>query len=82
MVNLVFTAAIVEKLLSVRFSEAELTENERCQGTIISLGYTVEYLLWTPLFKGNLHSGDTKFGRGKICNLHLLPLLKGHLYSG
>ena len=82
MVNFVFTAAIVEKLLSVRFSGAELAENEKCQGTIISLGYTVEHLLWTPSFKGNLHSGDSKFGPGKICNLQLLPLLKGHLYSG
>ena len=27
---------------------------------------------WTPLFKGQLHSGGTNFG----------PLLKGHLYSG
>ena len=27
---------------------------------------------WKPLFKGQLHSGGTKFG----------PLLKGHLYSG
>ena len=50
MVNFVFTAAVVEKLLSVRFSEAELAENEKCQGTIISLGYTVEHLLWTPSF--------------------------------
>ena len=82
MVNFVFTAPIVEKLLSVRFSEAELAENEKCQGTIISLGYTVKHLLWTPFFKGNLHSGDTKFVPGKICNLQLLPLLKGHLCSG
>lgn len=84
MVNFVFTAAIVEKLLSVRFSEAELAENEKCQGTIISLGYTVEHLLWTPSFMGNLHSGDSKFGPGKMFteSLYLLPLLKGYFYSG
>ena len=32
----------------------------------------------------SVHSGDTKFGRGQIflLSFNLLPLLKGHLYSG
>ena len=38
----------------------------------------------TLLFKGHIHSGDTKFGPEKMftLSLYLLPPLKGHLYSG
>ena len=34
----------------------------------------------TPVFKGHPHSGDTKLVLEK--HPYLLPLLKGHLYSG
>ena len=73
MVNFVFTAAIVEKLLSVRFSEAELAENEKCQGTIISLGYTVEHLLWTPSFKETSIQGTQNLvpEKSAICSCYL-----------
>ena len=38
----------------------------------------------TPLFKGHLHAGDTKFGPSKMFtqSFYVLPLLKGQLYSG
>ena len=47
--------------------------------------YSVQWNLSfrTPLIKGHLHSGDTKFCPGKMLTLfmYLMPLLKGHLYS-
>ena len=57
----------------------------RCLETKLKICLNVQWTLFfeTPLFKGNLHSGITKFGLGKMFtqSLHLLPLLKGHLYS-
>ena len=58
----------------------------RCLETKLKICLNVQWTLFfeTPLFKGNLHSGITKFGLRKMFtqSLHLLPLLKGHLYSG
>ena len=53
---------------------------------MFSSGYLIQWNLsfGTPLFKGQLHSGDSKFGPGKMFteSLYLLPLLKGYFYSG
>ena len=57
----------------------------RCLETKIKFCLSVQWNLSfeTPLFKGHLHSGVTKFGLGRMFTqfLYLLPLLKGQLYS-
>ena len=58
----------------------------RCLETKLKICLNVQWTLFfeTPLFKGHLHAGITKFGLGKMFtkSLYLLPLLKEHLYSG
>ena len=69
MVNFVFTAPSVEKLLSVKFSEAEVAEMRNVKEQLFLLGILWNISFGTPFFKGNFHSGNPKFGPGKICNL-------------